>query len=284
MANRLILIAIAIIILIVLGVLGPSSFLLLLSPQPELALGASIVYSCIDSKQCRESVYPALQGYSVSPKSQSTSAYFCTRPAVKITVHNPLQSSDVKVSQNDQEIGEIGRGGTKEFYIMLNPLNPKFRVGEITETRTVAVDSEYVRGDLFGDVLDKGKRMGETISVIIDWKPSENQSRASNQIAELNNTISICSAKASEKNATQLSPTLNSANETLKRVISDFENCDFTGAEYRAKSQNILLQDECNTALPKSFWEQLVDYWWLVLIILLIIYAYFSSRDNYPRY
>ena len=214
----------------------------------------------------------------MTPQSQSTTAYFCTRPGVRIAVHNPLQSSDVKVSQNGQEIGEIGRGGTKEFYIMLNPLNPRFGVGEITETRTIAIDSEYLRGDLFGDVLDREKRMGETITVIINWKPSENQTKAANQIAELNNTISICSAKAVEKNATQLSPVLNSANETLKRVISDFEKCNFAEAEYKAKSQSMLLQNECNAALPKNLWEQLADYWWLVLIILLIICAiYFSS-------
>ena len=285
MVNRLLLIIVAIIILMIFGLVGPSSVFVLLSPQPELALGVNLVYSCMDSKQCRESVYPALQGYSVKPQFQTTSAYFCSMPTAQIEVHNPLQSSDVKVLQNGQGIGEIERGDTKKFYIFLNPLNPTFGIGEITENRSVAIDSEYMRGDSFGEALDKGKKMGETINVIINWKPSENQTVASNEIFELNKTITICSENANNSNATQLSGILSSANDTLKRAINYFESCDFRNAEYTAKNQRIILQDECNAAFPKSIWEQLKDYWWLVLIILLIIYfIYSSSQNNYSSY
>ncbi len=238
-----------VLLFVALGWLGPSAFLVLAAPNPATAFGGVAALSCIDTKECREAIFPILEGYAVKPKSQKIAAYICTDPAITLTVRNPLALSDIKVMVNRQDIGEVEAGLTKSITFRIQGRTPsEVSKNTITETRKMGVDAEYVRGKL--PLIDQGAKMGETIEVDFTWLPSQEQNTAFDTTYALAREIDSCKGRASQANNSTNNTFIDEASASLNQAAASFKNCDFSTANNTSGQAYDTLKAKCDAAYP----------------------------------
>jgi len=281
------LIAVALVlVLIMVGFLGPSSIIALFLPNPVAMVGTEIILTCADTAECRGAVFSRFNGYTVSPKLQNLDGEFCNNPYLLFTVHNPLQSSDIRVTINRQVVGEVSRGNTSDFVVPLREMRPQsISKQQVSEHRTFGVDSEFLRGDSVGAFLDKNAKMGEQIEADILWKPSEEQSRAYDSIIQLNNSISSCIANLNSSNSMNHT-IIDDYLQTLKSAEAAFMNCQFSTAQSVSQDAKTALDRECNILQSKDVLgeiiEKMKENWLAILIIsgfIFLILSYLSNQS-----
>lgn len=249
---------------------GPSLIVAPMVSNPVVGLGAAVVFSCIDSGDCRTAVYAMVIGYDVKPDSQFLTAQFCSDTSFNISVTNPLKSGDIQVLENGLPIGEVARGRSNILTVKIDGRKP-LDLPELyaTEERSFGIDAKYLRGDIAGDLLDKNKSMGKTIYANISWNPSDAQMAAYESISALNESIIACVAKNIPNTA--IDSKINESRQVLEGAIYNYKNCNFqlSNAKYQADALTYSCVEAPMPVQQKGLFDAVSEYWWLWILIII---------------